>query len=333
MAKKQRNADKLPSIGEARGRNAKGVGAPRSGNDPGSAPIRRQPARKAEKTYPLRLTGQQRESLIHCTRLKRKIKERLGEAGDGTQVVGVTRKELDHLNDELGQAALYAPSPHKQRLVAVLHRAADLLAKAHAGRHGQEEPKVHRTAPRTGDMIYQFKVALLDIKPAIWRRIQVPDGTLADLHEYIQAAFGWWNYHLHQFEIDGERYGPVAPDGMDFGLEMRDEIEVTLGQLVPKSGRKPRWVYLYDFGDGWRHEVVFEGFLPREPRAKYPVCVGGERACPPEDCGGPWGYVNYLAAIADPDNEQHEELLGWRGPFDPEAFEPEEASREMRKIG
>jgi hypothetical protein len=159
--------------------------------------------------------------------------------------------------------------------------------------------------------------------------MQVPDGTLADLHEYLQAAFGWWNYHLHQFAIDGERYGPPARDDMDFGLEMIDETEVPLSQLIPKSGRKSRWLYEYDFGDGWRHEILFEGFAPADPEAKYPQCVEGERACPPEDCGGPWGYADYLA---DPHHERHEELLAWRGPFDPEAFDAKQATRAMRKV-
>ena len=193
-------------------------------------------------------------------------------------------------------------------------------------------PTTRKTAPKTGDLIYQFKVTLLDIKPAIWRRIQVPDCTLADLHEYIQAAFGWWNYHLHQFDIDGERYGPPAPDDMDFGLEMIDETDVPLSKLIPKSGRKSRWVYEYDFGDGWRHEVLFEGFVAVDPKAKYPQCVEGARACPPEDCGGPWGYADYLAAIADPQHERHDELLEWRGPFDPEAFDAKKATKEMRKV-
>ena len=153
---------------------------------------------------------------------------------------------------------------------------------------------------RKTDLLYQFKITLLDIKPAIWRRIQVPDCTLVDLHEYIQAAFGWENYHLHQFDIDGVRYGQPAPDGDDFGMDFEDETDVLLSKLLPKSGRKSPWIYEYDFGDGWRHEVLFEGFPPVDPKAKYPLCLEGERACPPEDCGGPWGYADYLAAIAIP---------------------------------
>lgn len=186
--------------------------------------------------------------------------------------------------------------------------------------------------PKATGTVYQFKITLLDIKPAIWRRIQVPDCTLSDLHEYIQAAFGWENCHLHQFEIDGVQYSQPAPDGDDFDMDFEDETDVPLSKLLPKSSRKARWIYEYDFGDGWRHEIVFEGFPAADPKAKCPLCVGVERACPPEDCGGPWGYADYLAAIADSEHEQHEEMLEWRGPFDPEAFDAKKATKEIRKV-
>lgn len=324
--------DKPLSIEQARGKIAKAMNDLVAGNYSGPISFRLKPTKKPGETYPLKLTWHQRDSLIHCTRIKNKIKERLKEAGEGTQIVGVTRKELDHLNDEIGQASLYAPSPHKKRLVAVLHKVAELFASDRVGLFGEETPKARKTAPKKGDLLYQFKITLLDIKPAIWRRIQVPDCTLVDLHEYIQAAFGWWNYHLHQFEIDGARYRQPAPDGDDFGMDFKDETDVRLSKLIPKSGRPSRWIYEYDFGDDWRHEVLFEGFPPADPKAKYPLCVEGQRACPPEDCGGPWGYADYLAAIRDPKHEQHEEMLEWRGPFDPSAFDAKKATKEMRKI-
>ena len=215
--------------------------------------------------------------------------------------------------------------------MAVLHRVDRVVrGQGHQSRLEDDTRRPARRPRRSRDLLFQFKITLLDIKPAIWRRIQVPDCTL-DFHEYIQAAFGWWNYHLHQFEIDGVRYGPPAPDDMDFDLEMEDETKVVLSDLLPKSGGRSRWIYEYDFGDGWRHEIVFEGFPPLDQKAKYPLCVEGGRACPPEDCGGPWGYADYLAALADPEHEQHEELLEWRGPFDPEAFDPKKATKEMQK--
>ena len=179
-------------------------------------------------------------------------------------------------------------------------------------------------------LLFQFKITLLDIKPAIWRRIQVQDCTLGDLHEYIQAAMGWENCHLHQFEIGRERFGPYSPDAPDFGEEVADENQVLLSELVPTAGKKFRFIYEYDFGDGWRHEVLFEGNPPVEKKKEYPVCLDGKRACPPEDVGGPWGYAEFLEALADPNDERHEEFLEWGGRFDANAFDAKKATREMR---
>lgn len=333
MPRKKPPNDKLLTIDEARAKLAQGVRDYLAGHDTGPISFRLKPTRKATEPYPLKLTQKQRESMIHFTRIRRKLKDRLKDAGEGTQVVGFVRKELEYLDEALGEAALYAPGPDKNRLVAVMRRVVDLLSEDYAGLFGEGKPKTRKTAPKKGDLIYQFKITLLDIKPAIWRRIQVPHCTLADLHEYIQAAFGWEDYHLHQFQIDGERYEPPpAPDDFEFDPDIRDETQVVLSGLIPRSGRKPRWVYEYDFGDGWRHEVQFEGFVPHDPKAKYPVCVEGEQACPPEDCGGPWGYADYVAAITDPNHEEHDEMLAWRGPFDPEAFDAKRAIKEMRKV-
>lgn len=292
----------------------------------------RRKASDSESAYPLKLTGPQRDSLVHHTRLKRALKRKVEQAGEGTQTVLVTRKELDDLNDEIGQAAVYAPSPDKKRLLAVLRRVTDLFEAVEDAASAAVTRTATRRPARTTDLPFRLKITLLDIHPAIWRRVQVPDCALDVLHRYIQAAFGWWDYHLHQFEIGGMRYGPPEPESMDLGLEAEDETGAWLGALLPGSNRNARWVYEYDFGDGWRHEVLFEGVPAGEPEAKYPVCLDGARACPPEDCGGPWGYADYLAAIRDPRHEQHDEMLGWRGPFDPEAFDPKKATREMRKV-
>ena len=334
MERQQSDSDKPLSIEQAPIRLAAAMNEVLAGKNPGPVSFRLKATKAPGETYPLKLTWHQRDSLIHCTRIKTKIKDRLKDAGEGTQIVSVTRKELDHLNDEIGEASVYAQHPHKKRLLAVQRRVAELFASDRVGLFGDETPKTRKTAPKKGDLLYQFKVSLLDIKPAIWRRIQVSGCTLADLHEYIQAAFGWWNYHLHQFEIEGERFGPRPSEDLDldFGDGMIDEAEVPLSTLIHKSGRQTRWVYEYDFGDGWRHEVLFGGFPPIDPKVKYPLCLEGERACPPEDCGGPWGYANYLAAIASPRHEQHKEMLRWRGPFDPEVFDAKKATKEMRKV-
>jgi hypothetical protein len=103
-----------------------------------------------------------------------------------------------------------------------------------------------------------------------------------------------------------------------------------LSELLINAGTRGPWIYEYDFGDGWQHRLIFEGYPTRE--AKYPLCTDGERACPPEDIGGPWGYAEYLEAIADPRHESHEEFMEWSGPFDSEAFDASKTTQEMRRI-
>jgi len=323
--------DKPLSIEQARGKIVKAMNDVLTGKNPGVISFRLKPSKKPGETYPLKLTQQQRESIIHCTRIRNNLKERLKAAGEGTQVIGVTRKELDHLNDEIGEAAVYAPSPHKKRLVAVLHKVAELFAGDRAGLFGEETPKARMTAPKKSNLLFQFKITLLGTKPPIWRRVQVRDGSLGDLHEHIQTALGWENCHMHQFLIDGVRYGRPTSEDFDFGLEMENEDTVRLSQIVPKKGRPFRFKYEYDFGDGWEHEVLFEGYPAVEPKTKYPHCLEGARSCPPEDVGGVGGYEEFLEALADPKHEQHDELLEWSGPFDSEKFDPKEATKHMKR--
>jgi hypothetical protein len=176
--------------------------------------------------------------------------------------------------------------------------------------------------------IYQLKITLTGIKPPIWRRVQVPaDLTLAKLHDVIQVVMGWTNAHLHQFIIDGTYYGLRDPD---FGLDdVEDERKVKLNQVV--RGEKAKFTYEYDFGDSWEHALVVEKVLPPESGVKYPVCVEGKRNCPPEDCGGIWGYEEILEVLQNPKHPEYEERLEWLGgEYDPEAFDVAEVNRGLR---
>src|SRR5262245_36055757 len=171
---------------------------------------------------------------------------------------------------------------------------------------------------KTAGVIYQLKISLQHIKPPIWRRVQVKDCTLARLHVLIQSCMGWDDYHLHEFEIGGERYGNPAQwrDGFGGELEVINEARVKLSQLVAQGVKQ--FGYVYDMGDNWDHIIQIEKVLDAEAGARYPRCIAGKRACPPEDCGGPWGYGDFLEAIQNPDHEQHKELLEWvGGEFDP----------------
>ncbi|MGC8529715.1 MAG: plasmid pRiA4b ORF-3 family protein [Leptospirillia bacterium] len=163
--------------------------------------------------------------------------------------------------------------------------------------------------------LLQFKITLKGIRPPIWRRFLVPEGiSLSDLHDVIQEVMGWWNSHLHEFRFKGRRYGVCDPE-----LDMEgviDEGTVTIKDL----GLSPRGkiVYEYDFGDGWEHELLLEKILPAEGRMS-PVCLKGARSCPPEDCGGAWGYENLQKILKDPEDEEYASWKEWL----PEDFDPE----------
>jgi Plasmid pRiA4b ORF-3-like protein len=166
-----------------------------------------------------------------------------------------------------------------------------------------------RTAPAASPRahaasdVFQLKVTLLDTKPPIWRRVLV-DGasTLDHLHEVIQAAFGWWNYHLHEFEVGRTRYGVPDPDE-DWGEPPRDERRTRLDAI---AGEGSSFQYTYDFGDSWDHKITVEKVLPADV-ATVPACIDGRRACPPEDCGGTWGYRDLLEILADPAHAEHDQ--------------------------
>jgi hypothetical protein len=207
------------------------------------------------------------------------------------------------------------------RALAALMGGTEPLAKVIAFPGERTAPAEPPRAPATGN-VFQLKVTLLDTKPPIWRRVLVDGGsTLDHLHEVIQAAFGWWNYHLHEFEVGRTRYGVPDPDE-DWGEPPRDERR---SRLVAIAGEGSSFRYTYDFGDGWDHRVVVERVLPSDAATTVPACIDGRRACPPEDCGGTWGYRELLEILANPTHPEHDERREWIGrPFDPEAFDPSE---------
>jgi hypothetical protein len=184
--------------------------------------------------------------------------------------------------------------------------------------------------------VYQLKITLNDIRPPIWRRVETKDCTLGRLHDIIQVVLGWEDYHLHEFEIGRQRYGAPEQWQDDFAWgdepEMASERKAKLSQLVKQGVKQIR--YQYDMGDSWWHTITIEKTLPAEAGVSYPRCVAGERAGPPEDCGGPWGYADFVEAIQNPRDERHEELLQWvGGEFDPEAFNLEALNQELQEVG
>jgi hypothetical protein len=178
-------------------------------------------------------------------------------------------------------------------------------------------------------VVYQIKITLKGSKPPIWRRMQVTsETTLAQLHRMLQGVMGWEGYHLYQFVVGGREYGDPR---MLEEMEGEDARKVTLATLV--RGAQDKFLYEYDFGDSWDHELLIEKILPPEAGKRYPVCLTGKRACPPEDCGGIWGYTGFLAAIQNPQHPEHEEMVEWiGGEFDPEAFDLDEVNRELQRL-
>ena len=164
--------------------------------------------------------------------------------------------------------------------------------------------------------IYQFKIQIRTLAPAVWRRVQVPnDLTLHQLHRVIQILFGWWDYHLHHFEIQGTRYGIPDPEMRDIINDRRRRLR----DFTARAGTK--WRYEYDYGDSWFHVLTLERILP--PREGFvPECLKGVRAGPKEDSGGPWGYVEKLRIMRDPTHPEHTDICDWMGrDLDPERFD------------
>jgi len=174
------------------------------------------------------------------------------------------------------------------------------------------------TAPRKAEKVISLKVTLRGMRPPIWRRLEVPIRMSLDLlHDAIQAAMGWKDHHLYRFDIAGRSYGnPCQVD------DVADDTRLTLAGVM-KSGVR-RFTYTYDFGDDWEHEIVIEGKKAATDGRRYPICIAGKMNCPPEDCGGVWGYRDFLAAIADPSSSKAEEWSEWMDrDFDPKEFSVE----------
>jgi hypothetical protein len=178
--------------------------------------------------------------------------------------------------------------------------------------------------------VYQLRVSLQVIEPPIWRRLQVRGSIpLPRLHAVIQKAMGWRDVHLHEFIVRDVHYGEPEPDEPHY--EVEDERNFTLREVSPLVGM--RFEYVYDLGDGWAHDILVERIDMPAEALRAPVCLGGQRACPPEDCGGFGGYEDLLEILRDPDHPEYEERLEWvGGAFDPEVFERGRVNRKLGRL-
>jgi hypothetical protein len=205
--------------------------------------------------------------------------------------------------------------------------------------------------------VYELKITLQNSKPPIWRRVAVPSSiSLSGLHEVIQIVMSWSNSHMHQFVIRNYRPKPTKEEmrGLvwsgqldklamcmrrdrclsdpQFEIEeAEDESRVMLCELAPKL--KSKLIYEYDFGDSWKHLIEVVKISPPVEGLKYPLCIAGKHACPPEDCGGIWGYYEMLEAVKNPRHERHKEFADWLSPeFDPEEFDLEEINANLSNL-
>jgi hypothetical protein len=177
--------------------------------------------------------------------------------------------------------------------------------------------------------IYQIKITLRGSRPAIWRRFLVrSDTSLARLHDVVQRVMGWTDSHLHQFNFGGKEYGVPDEDESEDN-RLLDERKYRLSDIIVGGS----FGYLYDFGDEWDHALEVEEIRPQEEKVRYPMCLDGARACPPEDVGGMSGYEDFLEAIKNPKHPEHEDRVEWiGGSFDPEALDVDEVNRALRAL-
>ena len=178
-----------------------------------------------------------------------------------------------------------------------------------------------------GQNIYQFKILLQRSNPPIWRQIQVPEHySFWDLHIAIQDSMGWLDCHLHHFHMNhpttlGKQYIAIPDDAGWSDVDISASWDTKISSYF--SLKNPQAEYVYDFGDNWEHLVTLEKIFPSEKEQTYPRCIKGKRACPPEDCGGIWGYEDLLGILSDPKHEEYADRLEWLGnDFNAESFDP-----------
>jgi Plasmid pRiA4b ORF-3-like protein len=197
------------------------------------------------------------------------------------------------------------------------------------------ETKKQRPVSTTTARIYHLRVSLEGTEPLIWRRLQVPgSASLGWLHAVIQVAMGWTNSHLHQFVAGKRLYSDPSFELDEFEDDPRvlEEEKTVIHEIAPRA--KSVFVYQYDFGDSWDHRITVEKILEADPaEGEFAQCLDGDRACPPEDCGGVWGYEDLLKIIRNPKHKEYESMMEWLGgKFNPEAFDRDNVNKYLRKL-
>lgn len=180
--------------------------------------------------------------------------------------------------------------------------------------------------------IARVKIQLDDWQPAIWRRVEVPlTATLKALHDIVQAAMPFEDYHLFEFRADGKRFAIPSPEWDELSDRTYSAKSMKLGTLIDRGVRE--LAYTYDFGDNWQHTITIEATTDADPAVEYPRYIDGAGRAPPEDVGGVPGFDLFIEAMADPRHEEHRDLMRWYGrPFDPDTIEENEIRTRIDKL-
>ena len=282
--------------------------------------------------YRVTLNDEQRNALLSLDTVPGEIHKMLAVNSVEEQELGLDNRQFMTLTmaiqhefaktsrDEIPRPILSVA----QRMSEAMFAAAEESIDADDDWIDVENSERYRQQQLSPAVAYEIKVTLQDSRPPIWRRVRIGDCTLDVLHEIIQNAMGWENYHLHAFEWNELRYSPPQAE-LDGD---RDETQVRLSTLV-KDGCK-QLKYWYDFGDDWWHTIKIEKTLAPKASDQFPICIAGAGACPPEDCGGLWGYYELLEVLRNPKHERHGELFEWVGDgFDPGHFDINESNRAL----
>ncbi len=273
----------------------------------------------------LKLSEEQCRTILKYAELPADLSERLAANRTVAKKTQFTLDELDELLDHLETSVYRAKGNEKQKVLRIVEKVSELL-----GSTIDPDEISEQRLPKKMNTVFQIKVTLMGIAPLIWRRIQSKDCILVELHDLLQVAMGWEFEHLYRFIIGGVKYADLEMASQE---DVQDACDTNLSEILPAQNRRPRFHYEYDFGDQWMHQLVVEERFPPEQGVKYPICVAGRRACPPEDCGGPWGYPDFVEAISNPDHRRHEEMLEWvGGEFDPERFDLESVNKQLRRM-
>jgi hypothetical protein len=273
--------------------------------------------------YCLMLSDEHRHALLGMDTVPGEIHKMLDASSTDEQEISLTTRQFMVLTMAVQHGLADAPEGKPPRIILEIaermsesmSEAAQASADAEDDQSDDQIVQRYRQQQQSATLAYELTITLDESRPSIWRRVYVGDCTLDVLHEIIQRAMGWENDHCHMFEWNKLRF---SHPGMDLGEDL-DETQMLLSTLVRDGCKKLR--YWYDFGDDWWHTIKIGKSQTPNPSDQLPRCVEGAGACPPEDCGGLWGYYELLEALRDPNHERHEELSEWAGTIDPDQFD------------